>query len=122
MLGSLSSGFQGAETEHFVEHFLDDLGLLGGGHGDALFVEQALHHAADLGADAVLGNGRNALQIEHADQLAMDLRFQLEIAVGAARGDGQGAAARRQGSIGSQVFSLEDSIPIISRPGYREFK
>ena len=115
MVGSLSSGFERAEAEHFVEHLFDDLGLLGGGHRHALFVEQALHHAADLGAHAVLGDRGDALQIQHADQLAMDLRFQLEVAVGAARGDGQGAAARRQGSIGSQVFSLEDSILIISR-------
>ena len=107
MLGSLSSGLQGAEAQDFVEHLFDDLGLLGGGHGDALFVEQALHDAADFGADAVLGNGGDALQVEHADQLAMDLRFQLEVAVGAAVGDGQSAAARGQGSIGSQVFSLE---------------
>ena len=93
MLGSLSSVSSGPEPQHLVEHLFDDLGLLGGGHGHALFVEQALHHAADLGADAVLGNRRGALQIEHADELAVDLRFQLEIAVGAARGDGQGAAA-----------------------------
>ena len=105
--GLFEQGFQGAETEHFVEHFLDDPGLLGGGHGDALFVQQALHHAADLGANAVLGDGRRALQVEHADELAVDLRFQLEVAVGAAGGDRQSAATRRQGSIGSHLFSLE---------------
>ncbi len=88
MVGSLSSGLQRAQTEHLVEHLFDDLVLLGGGHGDALFVEQALHDAADLGAHAVLGNGRDALQIQHADELAVDLRLQLEVAVGAAIGDG----------------------------------
>src|ERR1035438_9492717 len=39
-VGVFEEGFQGAKTEDFVEHFLNDLGLLGGGHGDALFVEQ----------------------------------------------------------------------------------
>src|ERR1035437_2425787 len=119
--GLFEQRFQGAETEDFVEHFLDDLGLLGGRHGHALFVEQAFHDAADLGADAVLGDGRGALQVEHADELAVDLRFEFEVAVGAAGGDGQSAATRRQGSIGSHLFSLEvapgavQSIPIISR-------
>ena len=86
MLGSLSSGLQRAEAQHFVEHLLDDLGLLGGGHGHALFVEQALDDAADLGAHAVLGDRRDALQVEHADELAVDLRLQLEVAVRRARG------------------------------------
>ena len=95
MDGSLSSGLQRAEPEHLVEHFLDDLGLLGGGHGHALFVEQALHHAADLGADAVLRDRGDALQVQHADQLAVDLRLQLEIAVGGAVRDGGARAARR---------------------------
>ena len=86
--GLFEQRLERAEAEDFVEHLFDDLGLLGGGHGDALFVEQALHDAADLGAHAVLGDGGDALQIEHADELAMNLRFQLEVAVGAAIGDG----------------------------------
>ncbi len=88
MLGSFSSVSSGPEAEHFIEHLFDDLGLLGGGHGDALFFEQALHDAADFGANAVLGNGGDAIQIQHADELAVDLRLELEIAVGAALGDG----------------------------------
>ena len=107
MLGSLSSGFERAQAQHLVQHLLDDLGLLGRGHGHALFVEQALHHAADLGADAVLGQRRDALQVEHADQLAVDLRLQLEIAVGAAGGHGRCRSARGQGAIRSHLVSLE---------------
>ena len=96
---------QRAESEHFVEHLFDDLGLLGGGHGHALFVEQAFDDAADLGANAVLGNGGGALQIEDADQLAMDLRLQLEVAVGDAVGGGDAPPRAWTGRLGSHYFS-----------------
>src|SRR5579883_642963 len=91
----LQERLQRAETEHFVENFLDDLGLFGGGHGDALVVEQALDHASDFGAEPLFGNRRDALQVEHADELAMDFALQLEIAVGAAGGHGRRTTTRR---------------------------
>ena len=72
------------QAEHFVEHFFDDSVLLGGGHGHALVVQQALHHAADLGAHAVLGDRGDALQVQHADQLAMNFALEFENTVGGA--------------------------------------
>ena len=78
----LEQRFQRPQAQHFVEHLFDDPVLLGRGHGHALVFEQALHHAADFGAHAVLGERGDALQIQHADQLAVDLRLEFEIAVG----------------------------------------
>ena len=92
--GLLEQCFERSQPQDFVQHFLDDLSLLGRGHGHALFVEQALHHAADFGAHPVFGDGRNVVRVQHTDQLAMDLRFQLEVAVGAARGHRWRPAAR----------------------------
>ena len=54
--GLLEQRFQRAQPKHFVEHFFDDPVLLGGGHRHALVFEQPLHHAADLGAHALLRN------------------------------------------------------------------
>src|SRR6185436_17919913 len=79
---------------------------LGGRHWHTLFVEEALHDTAYFGADAVFGNRRSSLQVEHTDELTVNLGLQLEIAVSTAGSDGQRAAACRQGSVGSQVFSL----------------
>jgi len=92
--GLFEQRIQRAEAEHLVQHLFHNLRLLGGGHGDAFVVEQALHHTADFGAYAVLGERRNAFQVEHADQLAMDFRFQLKIAIGGASGHGRHIAAR----------------------------
>ena len=55
--GLFEQRFERPQPQHFVQDFLHDLGLLGRGHGHALFVEQPLHHAADLGADPVFGDG-----------------------------------------------------------------
>ncbi len=84
--GFFEQRLQRAQPEHFVEHLLDDLVLLGRGHRHALVFEQTLDHAADFGAQAILRDGRNAFEIQHADQLAMDLAFQLKDAVGGACG------------------------------------
>ncbi len=104
----MSSGSSGPEAEHFVEHFLDDAVLLGRGHGHALVVEQALDHAADFGAQAVLRERGDALQVEHADQLAVDLALELECAIAGARRQraGGGALARLRTKFGSQMDSF----------------
>ena len=98
--GLLEQRLERAQAEHFVEHLLDDLVLLGGGHGDALVFEQALDHAADLGAHAVLRDGGDAVEVQHADELAVDLRFQLEIAVGGAGGHGRSGTALGRPEVG----------------------
>ena len=77
----LEQRFERPQAQHFVEHLFDDAVLLGRGHGHALVFQQALHHAADFGAQPVLGKRGDALQIEHADQLAMDERLEFEVAV-----------------------------------------
>jgi hypothetical protein len=97
----LEQGFKRPESENFVEHLFDNLGLLRGSHRHALFIEQAFDHAADFRAHAVLGDGGDAVQVEHADQLAMDLRLQLEVAIRAAGGHGRRPAAMGYRTIGS---------------------
>ena len=105
MDGSLSSGSSGPRPEHFVEHFLDHPVLLGRGHRHALVFEQTLDHAADFGAQAILGNGGNAFEVQHADQLAVNLALQLKGAVGGAHRSGiQRRARNGRTKIGSQVL------------------
>jgi hypothetical protein len=55
--------------------------------------QKAFDDAADLDSQAFLGKGRNAFQIENAQQFLMDLRLQLEVAI-------RGAAVR--GCMGSR--------------------
>src|ERR1019366_9818980 len=62
---------------------------------------------ADLGADPVFGDGRDAVPVEHTDQLAVNLRLQFEIAIGASRGHGRSRSAHRQGAIRSHLVSLD---------------
>src|SRR5262249_32150102 len=68
-------------AKYFVEHLLHNLGLFGRSHRDALFLEQTLDHAPDFHAHAVLWDRGDAVQVQHADQLAVNLRFQLKIPV-----------------------------------------
>ena len=77
----LEERLQRPQAEDLIEHLLDDPVLLGRGHGHALVHQQALDDAADLGTHAVLGNRRDAFQVQHADQLAMNLALQLEDSV-----------------------------------------
>ena len=99
--GLLEQRFERPETQHLVEHLFDDAALLGGGHGHALVVQQALDDAADFDAQAVLGNRGDALEVEHADQFAVNLALQLEVAVGAPRGHRERSPACRQRTIGA---------------------
>jgi hypothetical protein len=51
-----------------------------------MFDEQTLDDVADLGANAVAGDGGDTLEIEGADELTVDLALQFEGAVRGARG------------------------------------
>ena len=64
MEGFFEQRFERAQAENFVEHFFDDLVLLGGGHGDALVFEEPFDDAADFGAQAVLRKRGDALQVQ----------------------------------------------------------
>ena len=84
MVGSLSSGSRGPSPSTSSSTSSTILSARRG-HGDALVFEQALDDAADLGAHPVLWNGRDTFQVQIADELAVNLRLQLEVTIGAAR-------------------------------------
>ena len=84
--GVFEQRLQRAQAEDFVEHFFDEALALGDGHRDLVFVDQPLHHVADLVAHAFFAERFELLRRERVDQLRVDPGFDLEPAVGSAGG------------------------------------
>jgi len=55
-------------------------------HGDALFLQQLFDNATDFHAHAVAWERVDLIEVEHADELAVDLALELEGAAGSAQG------------------------------------
>src|SRR6516165_10663932 len=72
---------QGAETKDLVQNLFDNPVLLGGRHRHALVGKKALDDPAYLRPKTVFGKRRYAIQVEHADKLAMNLALEFEHAV-----------------------------------------
>ena len=72
----LQQRFERAQSEHFIEHFLDDPILLNQTKRRFLLFDQLRHGRADLNLDPFSGDGRDCFQIDFVEQLAVKGEFE----------------------------------------------